>query len=234
MYHSAMWRGFNKTSRGRAKVVSVRATLAVGLVLVAVALAVTLTRSPPVVVGSDFTPLRQPFAESSVSTVGCQAGETLPPGTSAIRLSIYSFFGPRVTVAVLSGERGERVLTSGVRDAGWIGESPTVAVRPVRVGASGVRVCFALGRMAGLVSMDGSRASPEKQVSSPSGSPFGGRMRIDYLEPGSSSWLSQARSVARRMGLGHWAAGAWIALLAAALMAGVLAAAMWLTVRELR
>src|SRR6202043_813748 len=49
----------------------------------------------------------------------------------------------------------------------------------------------------------------------------GGRapmFRVEYLRPGHSSWWSLASSVARRMGLGHAAAGTWIVFLLIALM----------------
>lgn len=209
-----------------------RASLAlvVGLVLLAGLAAITVTSSPPVLAASDYTQLAGLFVETSDAGQACQPDEVLPAGISAIRPSLYATFGPRVAVSALSGGR---VLTSGVRSSGWIGESPTIPVRPVRVGASRVTLCFTFGRATGVLSLYGDLASPARQTTA-NGHPLGGRMRVEYLKPGSRSWLSLATSVARHMGLGHWAAGTWIVFLVMGLMATVLAGASWLTVKELR
>jgi hypothetical protein len=204
--------------------------LVAGLALMAVALGVTLTRSPPVVVGGDFTPLNRQILETTRSERACQADETLPRGTSAIRLSLYTPFGPRVTVKVFLGGR---LLTSGVRGSGWNGESPTVSVRPMSPGASHVKVCFALGRTDGDVFLFGNRARPAEDAVGEGGRPLGGRMRIEYLRSGNRTWLSQVLSVARRMGLGRWPTGTWIALFVFGLMVAIVGGAAWLTLREL-
>jgi hypothetical protein len=209
----------------------VRLALVAGLALVAIAIGVTLTDSPPTVAWTDSTPLVVPIAQTKRGAHACQGGETLPRGTSAVRVSLFAVFGPRVSVKVLSGER---VLTSGARGSGWIGETVTVPLRPLRHGASHVEVCFVLGRTGGLVSMVGAPASPAAATRAGHGQRLPGRMRIEYVTPGRRSWWSLASSVARRMGLGHAPAGTWIVLLLAAVMAAVLAGASWLTVRELR
>jgi hypothetical protein len=211
--------------------VRVGLTLAAGLALLAIALGVTLTRSPPTVAWSDFTPLNGTFLQTDRSVRACQAHEVLPLGVSAVRLSLYDAYGPRITVKVLSGER---VLTSGVRDAGWIGESPTVPLQPVRQGSSHVKLCFALGRPGGIVAVDGSQASGAEELTYADGRRLPGRMRIEYLKPGGSSWWSLASPVARRMGLGHWPTGTWVVLLEMAMITAVVAGVSWLTIRELR
>ena len=209
----------------------VRVALVVALTLMTIVIGVTLTRSPPSVAGSDFTPLIGSFTQLNGGARACQTHEALPQGASAVRVSLYAGLGPRVTVKVLSGGR---VLTSGVRGAGWRGESPTVPLRPVRQGASNVTLCFALGQTAEAVYLDGVGSSASDAVTSEGGQPLGGRMRIDYLKPGSRSWLSLAPSVARRAGLGHWPSGTWVTLFAVMLIAAVVAGALWLLVSELR
>ena len=62
---------------------------------------------------------------------------------------------------------------------------------------------------------------------------LGGRLIIDYLRPGTSSWLSLAGEVAHRMGLGRAAAGTWIVFLALALLAAAIVLASRLLLREL-
>lgn len=213
--------------------------LAAGLALMAMAVGVTLTRSPPTVAWSDQTPLKGSFLKTAHSVQACQGNEMLPAGVSAVRLSLYDAYGPRVSVKVLAGGR---VLTGGMRAAGWIGESPTVALRPVHQASPDTRICFSLGRPGGLVAIDGSRTSAAgglvstggRGISTTGGQALGGRMRVEYLEPGRRSWLSLAPSVATRMGLGHWPAGTWTVLPLMAMVAAVIAGALWLAARELR
>jgi hypothetical protein len=205
--------------------------LAAGLALLAIAIGATLTRSPTTVAWTDSTPLRGPLAQTTHSELACQGGELLPRGTSAVRLSLFAIYGPRLTVRVLSGKR---VLTSGVRDAGWTGEIVTVPVQPVRHRAAHVKLCFALGRTDEAISMVGAPASPTTAATAADGQRLPGRMRIEYMAPGPRSWWSLASWVARRMGLGRAAAGTWVVLLVMAAMTAVVAGASWLTVRELR
>ncbi|HXC23770.1 MAG TPA: hypothetical protein VNU28_04225, partial [Solirubrobacteraceae bacterium] len=195
-----------------------RTAVIAGVLLTAIAICLTLTRAPPIVARSDATPLQGFVAETSNGASVCQQGETLPRGTTAIRLSLYTLFGPRVAVQVFSGGR---LLTSGVRGAGWTAEGPAVPVRPVDRTTPDVKVCVTFGQPLGLIDVDGSYVSPEQAMTSATGQTLAGRMRIEYLRPGNRSWWSSASSVARRMGLGRWPAGTWIALLAIALMAGV-------------
>jgi hypothetical protein len=209
----------------------VRLALAAGLALTAIAIGATLTRSPTTVAWTDSTPLVGPLAKTKHSARACQADETLPQGTSAVRISLFAIFGPRLTVKALSGKR---VLTSGVRGSGWTGEVVTVPVRPVRHGASHVKLCFALGRTDEVVELTGSPTSPAEATTTGDGRRLPGRMRIEYVKPDRRSWWSLTSSVARRMGLGRAAAGTWVVLLVMAVMAVVVAGASWLTVRELR
>jgi hypothetical protein len=206
--------------------------LATGFALLATAVGLTLTRSPPTVAWSDQTPLKGSFLKTAHRVRACQDHEMLPAGVSAVRLSLYDAYGPRVTVKVLAAGR---VLTGGVRGAGWIGESPTVPLRPVRQASPDTKVCFSLGRPGGLVAIDGSRTSGAGGlVSTTGGHALGGRMGVEYLMPGQRSWWSLAPSVARRMGLGHWPAGTWTVLPLMAMVATVIAGALWLAARELR
>jgi hypothetical protein len=64
--------------------------------------------------------------------------------------------------------------------------------------------------------------------------PLPGRVRVEYLRPGDASWWSIAPEVARRMGLGHAAAGTWSVLLVLALMGCVVVLCSRLILRELQ
>ncbi len=81
-----------------------------GLVLFAIALVIVLSGSPMVVTHANATPANEPILEAGSGSSACQAGEALPAGITAIRLTLVAAAGPRVSLSVLSGAR---VLTSG-------------------------------------------------------------------------------------------------------------------------
>lgn len=201
----------------------------VGLVLTAVILLLTLSGSPIAVAGVNTT------SEASVGTLttktrACQGGETLPAGTSALRLRVFAFTGPRVTVQMLS--HGS-VIAHGETGSGWTGAAVTVPVKPLSVKRAGLTLCFGIylnGNETNYLS--GEATSPALAAKGPDGS-LAGRLRVEYLRPGHSSWLSIAPEVARRIGLGRGAAGTWWVLLALAFMVGALAASSRLVLREL-
>ena len=65
------------------------------------------------------------------------------------------------------------------------------------------------------------------------GGPLPGRVRVEYLRSSGASWWSLAPEVARRMGLGHAAAGTWSVLLVLVLMGCLVALCSRLILREL-
>ncbi len=181
--------------------------LAAGLASIAVAIALSLSHSPLVAVGSNSI---QPQAEAGVID-SCQSGETLPSGTTAARLWMRADIGPSVRVVALSGSR---VVTQGSREAGWTGEVVTVPLSRVQRTVANARVCFSLGATAETIVLEGG----------PSNRGAGIAMRIEYLRPGPSSWWSLAHSVARRLGIARAPAGGWVFLIP--LVAMALAAAL--------
>jgi hypothetical protein len=217
--------------KSRSGALRVRLALAAGLTLMAIAIGATLTRSPIVVTGTNSIPDMGELATTTGDTTACQADELPPRGTSAIRLTLEAVVGPRVSVTELSGTH---IVARGVTGAGWTGAAVTVPLRPVARTASRVWVCFRLGSTDEPITMTGRPTNPTVAAVTGDGRPLPGRIRIEYLRAGQSSWSSIAAAVARRMGLGHTAAGTWVAPLLAAAMAAVLAGALWLTVRELR
>jgi hypothetical protein len=217
--------------KSRSGALRVRLALAAGLTLMAIAIGVTLTRSPIVVAGTNSIPDMGELASTSSDATACQADELPPGGTSAIRLTLEAVVGPRLSVTELSGAH---VVARGVTGAGWTGAAVTVALRPVARAASRVRVCFGLGSTNGPVVMLGRPTDPAVAAVTSNGRPLPGRVGVEYLRESRGSWSSIAAAVARRMGLGHAAAGTWVAPLLLAAMASLLAGASWLTVRELR
>ncbi|HXA53341.1 MAG TPA: hypothetical protein VNV37_00555 [Solirubrobacteraceae bacterium] len=204
--------------------------LAGGLALIAIAVVVTLAHSPLVVVRRG-PPPELPLVSTTQAAAACQSGEALPHGTTAIRLSLTAALGPRVAVRVLSGAR---VVTRGTAPAGWSDASVTVPVQPLPRTLAPVKVCFATSYMNGKISMRGVHTAPAEAVRSHEGPPLPGRMDIEYLRPGGSSWWSQVGAIARRLGLGRAASGTGNALLVLALLAALVSLSSWLVVRELR
>ncbi len=208
---------------------SVRVTLGVGVALLAVVGALTLTRSPPRVVRVGVTTTVRGPTTIDDSEI-CQAGETLPAGVSAVRASLGTYFGPTIRVRAFSGSR---LLTEGRRGPGWTGTSVTVPVAPLSHAASRVKLCFAIEPNSELVVVAGS-PSPARDVARwRSGESLGGRVGVEYLAAGRESWWSRLLSVARHIGIGHALSGTWVVLLIAALVAAAGLLALGLTLREL-
>jgi hypothetical protein len=203
----------------------VRVALAVGLVLLLVALAVVLSQSPLTVAGTNSV-VANPHTLVAVggSTVCAPAG-TVPAGTSAIRLSIVGNAGPHVK---LTARSGIQTVASGERAAGWgIAESLTVPVNRVSGASPNTEICLNFGRAVEPVAINGSLARNVAGGEVPS-------FRVEYLQPGSNSWWSLASLVAERIGWGHAPSGTWIVFLLIALMIAVAALAARLVIRELR
>lgn len=204
--------------------------LAAGLALLAIALVITLSGSPLVVTHTNTTPASEPILESGRGSNACQAGEVLPAGISAIRLTLVAAVGPRVSLSVFSAGR---VLTSGVTASGWTSGAVTVSIKALPRAVAPVRICFKLGPSAETVQLGGSRTSAATAARSLSGAPLPGRFTVEYMRRGDSSWWSLAKTVARHMGLGRAPSGTWVALLVLLLMVTAVATASWLVVKEL-
>lgn len=220
---------------------SVKITLAVGIALIAVAVAFTLTRSPPRVLRGSWHGTEAELGAPTGDAAMCQDNEVLPAGTTAVRLAMWAFVGARVRVVAYDGTR---VLTEGSRGPDWTSTSVTVPVRSVRSTTSGVRLCLAIGPNSEPILVLGDNAPPAEaavELSANAPAPrsasleerLPGRMHVEYLGSGTGSWWSRISSVAQHVGLGRAYSGTWIAALIGALMIAVGALALRLTLREL-
>ncbi len=221
----------------------VRTALIVGLVLAALAVAITLSGAPSTVAGTNGVPIApaRPVGHNGATAQGlavttgpaeiCQAGESLPRATSAVRLSLETVVGPQLTLDVLSSER---LLTSGTRGSGWSARSVTVPVRRLDRAVSAATICVLIARSRTPVAVLGGVTGPKLAARSGAGIRLPGRIRVEYLQEGATSWWSTALSVARRMGLGRAFAGTWISLLVLLLMLMLTLVALRLIVRETR
>lgn len=210
---------------------SVRTALVAGLALVLVAGVVVLSGSPPRVLATNATGAGTELAVTGTNARACQRGERLPGGTDAIRLSLGAFTGPALKVQVLSAGR---VVTSGEHDSGWDGQTVTIPVKAVSRSIAAVQSCFAISTAgAESVKLFGTPTAPEVAARAGNGTSLKGRLRLEYLGAGRTSWLALASSVARNMGLGRAWSGVWIAFLVAALMLLAIALGSRLIMREL-
>lgn len=207
----------------------IRITIAIGVALLALAVGVGLARSPLVRAGTDGTPLPTEIGASSVPTTICQGEETVPAGTTAIRVSLLSLLGPRLKLVARSGGQ---VVTTGELGYGWTGAVVAIPVKRVVGSHPHTTICVSLAKRQQLVNLRGANTkfSPAvtegKQV-------LAGRMRFDYLRPDNRSWLSLALPTARRIGL-DIGGGAGIVLVPLMLLLSVGTLASWLLVRDLR
>ena len=204
--------------------------LAAGLALLLLAIGVTLARSPMVVARSNGTPLKEErIATTFHGATYCQGEELLPAGTTAIRLSLAAFTGPRVSVSV--NARG-RAITGGMRGSGWTGRVVTIPLKALARAVPAATVCASFQLHNEHITVFG-KTTPRTSAAYDGPHALAGRMWIEYLRPGSRSWASLAPSTARRLGLGRVAAGTWNALLVVELLAAIVALASMLVVREL-
>lgn len=208
----------------------IKIAFAIGLAFTAVAVSLTLLHSPETVA---YTNGIQPTAVLGATTKNagaCQADETLPADTSAIRLQIEATTGPRVTVEVFDGAH---LITRGTKGTAWYGSAVTVPVKPLNRTSEHARVCFQVDDLTGLISLYGAPTIPADAANA-NGQPLPGRLRVVYLQPSGESWWSLAGGVIHHMGLGRAASGTWIVFPIAALTAAAIAVAFWALARELQ
>jgi len=208
-----------------------RIALAAGATLILLALVLTLSGRPSRVASSNGESIASELAITNRAAGGCQAGETIPRSTSAIRLALGAFTGPRTSLTVYSDRR---LVTRGERGSGWTGAAVTIPIEPPSRSYADARVCFHVALDGDeYIKMFGQRTSPRVAAHGFEGAPLAGRVRIEYLRPGERSWWSLAASVARDMGFGNFGGGDWNAVLAIALMLALAALCARVILREL-
>jgi hypothetical protein len=211
---------------------SVKVALVAGLTLLAIAIGLTLLRSPMSVAGTNKAHHQEeePIAITSQGAGYCQAGETLPRGTSTIRISLSASIGPRVRAIVSSGGR---TLTSGEAESGWTGYVVAIPVRPLPNAVSGVEICASF-RLAHETVVVLGKTTPATAAAREGRRALRGRMSVEYLRPGDRSWASLASSIFRNMGFGRADSGTGIVFIALALLVAVAALATRLVLTDLR
>jgi hypothetical protein len=195
---------------------TMKITLTVGFALIGVGIVFALSRAPISVARANST------AEQLLGTVNkrtelCQDGERLPAGTTAIRVGVFSYTGQRVTVRALEGPI---TIAHGERGPGWSGAVVTVPVAPL-ARARTVKLCFTLFIEDGEADNLAGEPTEKAPTTLSTGGHLPGRVGIEYLRPGRSSWLSLAPGIAKRMGFGNAGSGLWNAVFVIGLMGAV-------------
>jgi len=167
--------------------VSVRAVVAGGFALLLVALAVTLLQSSPRSAGSNYVTELEEVAKLRGADRRCQDDESLPADTGALRLLIGTYGRPAPDLRVVVRRPGGQVVTSGALPGGGPEGHVDIPVRELDGGEGGVRVCVVVGE-GGRTVLYGSA----------------GRLHLEWLRPGSESWLELLPTVAHRFALGRW------------------------------
>ena len=209
---------------------TVAVALAAGLTLLAIAIGLTLLRSPTVAARRNGNPGRENrIASVRRPATYCQRDELLPRGSTAIRLALGATTGPLVKVTVGTGGKN---ITGGTRAAGWTGRVVTVPLKPLPQNVPGTTVCVSFYPHYEGIIVFGGQASP--LIASYEGTHvLPGRIWIEFLRPGSRSWASLIPSTVSHFALGRAATGTWNALLAVALLAAVTIVTSVLLMREL-
>jgi hypothetical protein len=187
----------------------VQIALAAALAVLVVAIALVLSSAPLVVLASNGLATNATLAVTNSRSEACQAGERIPRGTKAIRLSLGAFNGPATAVRVFAGAH---VVASGTQGSDWAGSTVTVPIGPVAGTVYPVTVCFASALVRGeVLRVDGSETNPTVAARSAEGEVLPGRVQIAYLGSGRSS-------VVTHMGLGREPSGSWVAFVVLLLM----------------
>ncbi len=207
----------------------IQIAIAVGLTLTAIAVGIGLSRSPLVLAGTDGTPLPDEIGATAQPTTICQPEETIPQGTTVIRVSLLALLGPKLK---LTATAGGRPVTSGELGYGWTGAVVAIPVRRVARTYAHATVCVAMAKRQQLVNLRGANTKFAPAVSEGT-QVLPGRMRFEYLRPDRSSWLSLALPTARRIGL-TIGGGGGIVVVVFLLLLTVTTLSSWLLVRDLR
>jgi hypothetical protein len=161
--------------------------LAAGFALLLVALAVTFLQSAPRSAGSNLVPEAEEVVQLRGADRRCQDGETVPADTGALRLLIGTYGAPAPALRVVIRRPGGRTLTAGALPAGGPEGHVDIPLREVERMQQGMRVC---------VFVEG----PGRTVLYGSAE----QVHLEYLRPGSESWLELLPTVAHRFALGKW------------------------------
>lgn len=180
-----------------------------GSALIVLALVLTLSRRPLVVAGTNSVTPNTVLAATSGNSGTCQGAETIPRGTTAVRMWLAGNVMPQVSVTI---RQGTRTVATGTQEGSRLRKVTTVPITRVRHALHDARLCLAIAPAVQEVDLYGGLA-PHPRPGEPHH-----RLTVEYLRPGRRSWWSLVGLVARRIGLGRAPAGRLTALIPLTLM----------------
>ena len=202
--------------------------MAAGIAVITAVIIAVVLHAPQPAISSNYVNVSQELGLFRQHKTVCQANERLPASTVALRISLISHVGPAVAVTV--SHEGQ-IVASGRHGAGWVSASLTLPLHPQVTTPRETKICLTRGPGGLPVEISGDTA-PRALAATVDGKPLEGRMRVEYLGRGQKSWLSLAKRVARRMGLGRSPSGTWVVLVLLAMMAAAVALGGWLLIQE--
>jgi hypothetical protein len=211
----------------------VRVAIALGVLLIAVGLAHALfTHQAPFIAGNGRNIELIRGVAIDPGRRACQAGETVPPGAAALRISVSSA-GKAAGPLEVTVTQGGRVRTSGRGAVGVVDSAVEIPLTTLRAGAAPATVCVAnVGSR--RVAILGQRV-PGPPFATVSGERRAQRnaMRLEWFGPGRQTRAGEVGRVADRYGLFKPSFfGAWTFWVALAVLLAISVAAVRLVVRE--
>ncbi len=194
----------------------VRVLVATALLSIAIAAVVTLLQSAPRRSGTNLTGDVGPVLSLDPSQKLCEPGELLPGDTGALALQAVSDGAPTPALAVAISS-ANRTISTGTLPGGWRPGAVSIPISRVPDTTPGATVCVS-NRGSRRVSLGGS-VPDANFVIELAGRPLLGRLRIEYMRPGSESWLQLLPTLAYRFSLAksdllrHWEAFAALVLM---------------------
>ncbi len=211
---SRSWAGEGRRGAGPATLI-----VAFGLLAIALIALVVLLHSAPRRAGTNLTSDTGLVIHVPVGKSVCEPGEIVPEDTGALGLDAGAggHPGPELDVTI-GGPNGP--LTSGRLAAGWQSGGIRIPLKRVSAAAPGETVCVT-NRGPSQVDFGGS--VPAGFAIDIAGKTLLGRLRVEYMRPGSETWLQFAPTLARRFSLAksdllrHWEVAAVLVLMLVAI-----------------
>ncbi|HWJ49646.1 MAG TPA: hypothetical protein VNR42_01420 [Solirubrobacteraceae bacterium] len=176
----------------------VRVLVATALLAIATAGTVTLLQRAPRRSGTNLTGDVGPVLSLDPAQKLCEPGELLPGDTGAIKLHAVSDGTPTPALAVTISS-ANRTISTGTLPGGWRQGAVSIPVSRVPRTIPVATVCVS-NRGSRRVSFGGS-VPDANFVIELAGRPVLGRLRVEYMRPGSESWLQLLPTLAHRFSL---------------------------------
>jgi hypothetical protein len=186
------------------------ACLVLGLVALAIALVVTLSRSSEPRAGTNGVWPRVPIAPITTGERACQGGELLPADTTRVEFTALPLEGTSPQLRVTLRRHGRTLQQTAVQ---LFEDAPAIApLRPVARDLDDVQVCVTVGSPPGMAGLAGAPAPPGVEPLVLDGRPTSKSLPITYLQRPAGSWWGRISVLADRMALGRgdWG-GRWVA-----------------------